>query len=40
MIKKARFQNPYLPYLLLAPQILITLLFFIYPAFEALRQAF
>ncbi|MEZ4816191.1 MAG: ABC transporter permease subunit [Bdellovibrionota bacterium] len=40
MIKKARFDNPTLPYLLLAPQLLITLLFFIYPAFEAVRQAF
>ncbi len=40
MIKKARFNNPTLPYLLLAPQVLITLLFFIYPAFEAIRQAF
>ncbi len=40
MIKKARFEDPLLPYLLLAPQIIITLLFFIYPAFEAIRQAF
>ncbi len=40
MIKKARFNNPTLPYLLLAPQVIITLLFFIYPAFEAIRQAF
>jgi sn-glycerol 3-phosphate transport system permease protein len=29
-----------LPYVLLAPQLLITLVFFIYPAIEAIRQAF
>jgi sn-glycerol 3-phosphate transport system permease protein len=40
MIKKARFDNKRLPYLLLAPQVIITILFFIYPAFEAIRQAF
>lgn len=40
MIKKARFDSKFLPYLLLAPQLIITLLFFIYPAFEAIRQAF
>lgn len=40
MLKKARFDNRTLPYVLIAPQIIITLLFFIYPAFEAIRQAF
>lgn len=40
MLKRSRFSNPYLPYLLILPQLLITVVFFFYPAFEALVQAF
>ncbi|HET9490099.1 MAG TPA: ABC transporter permease subunit [Methylomirabilota bacterium] len=31
------FRNPWLPYVLVAPQVLITLVFFFWPAFESLR---
>ncbi len=34
------FPNKLLPYLLLAPQIAITLVFFFWPAFQAVRQSF
>mgnify|MGYP001035148731 CR=1 FL=1 len=39
MEKRVVFHNRWLPYALLAPQILITLVFFIWPAFQALRQS-
>ena len=39
MEKRAVFRNPVLPYLLLAPQIAITLVFFIWPAAQALKQS-
>ena len=34
------FRNRYLPYFLIAPQIIVTLLFFIWPALAALKQSF
>ena len=37
--KSASFKNPWLPYLLLAPQVIITLIFFIWPASQALFQS-
>jgi sn-glycerol 3-phosphate transport system permease protein len=39
MEKRVVFRNPVLPYLLLAPQIAVTLIFFIWPAFQALYQS-
>lgn len=39
MEKRVVFHNRWLPYALLAPQILITLVFFIWPAAQALRQS-
>ncbi len=39
MEKRVLFKDPVLPYLLLAPQIIITLVFFIWPAFQALKQS-
>jgi sn-glycerol 3-phosphate transport system permease protein len=39
MHKRVTFDNKVLPYLLVAPQIAITLIFFIWPAFQALRQS-
>ena len=40
MEKRVVFNNPVLPYLLLAPQIAVTLVFFIWPAVQALQQSF
>ncbi len=40
MEKRVTFQNLWLPYLLVAPQIIITLIFFIWPASQALYQSF
>ncbi|TDR94297.1 sn-glycerol-3-phosphate ABC transporter permease UgpA [Enterovirga rhinocerotis] len=40
MEKRATFSNRYLPYALLAPQILVTLIFFYWPAAQAIRQSF
>ncbi|HEY8279709.1 MAG TPA: sn-glycerol-3-phosphate ABC transporter permease UgpA [Bdellovibrionota bacterium] len=40
MIKRAHFRNPVLPYLLIFPQILVTVVFFFWPAGAALMQAF
>lgn len=40
MHKRALFRNPWLPYLLLAPQIAITVVFFLWPATRALEQSF
>lgn len=39
MEKRARFQSPWLPYALIAPQIAVTLVFFIWPAGQALWQS-
>jgi sn-glycerol 3-phosphate transport system permease protein len=40
MQKRVHYNTSYLPYLLVAPQITITLLFFIWPAVQALYQSF
>jgi len=40
MLKRVHFPSSYLPYLLVGPQIAITLIFFIWPASEALYQSF
>jgi sn-glycerol 3-phosphate transport system permease protein len=40
MEKRSTFNNLWLPYLLVAPQIIITLIFFIWPASQALYQSF
>jgi len=40
MLKRVHYRSSYLPYLLVAPQIIITLLFFIWPAGQALYQSF
>ena len=37
---KARFGNPWMPYLLLAPQMAIIMIFFLWPAAEAIRSSF
>ena len=39
MEKRARFRSAWLPYALVAPQILITLMFFFWPAAQALYQS-
>ncbi len=39
MEKRVVFSHPYLPYALVAPQILITLVFFFWPASQALYQS-
>jgi len=39
MLKRVHFKHPVLPYLLLAPQVIITLVFFIWPAGQALWQS-
>ncbi|MFX4222987.1 MAG: sn-glycerol-3-phosphate ABC transporter permease UgpA [Thalassobaculum sp.] len=39
MIKRVTFRNLWLPYLLLLPQLAITLIFFIWPAVQALYQS-
>jgi len=39
MNRRVIFPNKLLPYLLLAPQIAITLIFFFWPAFQAVRQS-
>lgn len=39
MIKRTAFRNPWLPYVLLAPQLIVTLIFFIWPASQALFQS-
>ena len=39
MLKKVHFGPSYLPYLLVAPQIAVTLVFFIWPAGHALYQS-
>lgn len=40
MIKRSTFKSPYLPYLLILPQILVTLTFFYWPAVQGLIQSF
>jgi len=40
MLKRVHFPSSPLPYLLVAPQIIITLVFFIWPASQALYQSF
>ncbi len=37
--KRMTFSGRWLPYALLAPQVIITLIFFIWPSFQALRQS-
>jgi sn-glycerol 3-phosphate transport system permease protein len=39
MQKRVTFRNPWLPYVLVAPQIIITLVFFLWPASQALFQS-
>jgi len=39
-LEKAQFQSPWMPYLLLAPQMLIIAIFFFWPAAEAIRASF
>ncbi|MEQ8584526.1 MAG: sn-glycerol-3-phosphate ABC transporter permease UgpA [Thalassobaculaceae bacterium] len=39
MIKRVTFRNLWLPYLLLLPQLAVTLVFFIWPALQALYQS-
>ena len=39
-MEKAQFQNPWMPYLLLAPQMIIIAIFFFWPAAEAIRASF
>lgn len=39
MQRRVIFNNKWLPYLLLAPQIVITLVFFFWPAFQAIYQS-
>ena len=39
MNKRALFKHPVLPYLLLAPQVAITLIFFVWPASQGLFQS-
>jgi sn-glycerol 3-phosphate transport system permease protein len=40
MEKRVFFRNWWLPYLLVAPQIVVTLVFFIWPAYQALEMSF
>jgi sn-glycerol 3-phosphate transport system permease protein len=39
MLKRVHFKHPLLPYLLVAPQLAVTLIFFIWPAVQALWQS-
>lgn len=36
-MKKSIFKNPWLPYFLIAPQMIVVLVFFFWPAFDSLR---
>ena len=40
MLKRVHFPTSPLPYFLLAPQVIITLIFFIWPATQAVYQSF
>jgi sn-glycerol 3-phosphate transport system permease protein len=37
--KRMTFSSQWLPYALLAPQVIITLIFFIWPSYQALLQS-
>ena len=39
-MKRTIFRNQLLPWLLLAPQLIITFIFFLWPAGQAIRQSF
>jgi len=39
-MKRSIFQNRWLPYLLLAPQLVVVIVFFFWPAFDSLRLSF
>ncbi len=39
MENRVTFRNPWLPYVLVLPQVLVTLVFFVWPALQALRQS-
>ena len=39
-MKRALFNNKFLPWLLLAPQLIVTAIFFLWPAGQAIRQSF
>jgi len=39
MLKRVHFRHPYLPYLLVAPQLAVTIIFFIWPAAQAFWQS-
>ncbi len=39
-MEKAQFKSPWIPYLLLAPQMIIIAIFFLWPAAEAIRSSF
>jgi sn-glycerol 3-phosphate transport system permease protein len=39
-MKRSIFQNRWLPYLLLAPQLVVVVVFFFWPAFDSLRLSF
>ena len=39
MIKRSTFKSPYLPYLLILPQVVVTLTFFYWPALQGLIQS-
>jgi hypothetical protein len=38
--RRVVFKNRYLPYLLVVPQLLVTAVFFLWPAFQAMEQSF
>lgn len=40
MHKRVTFRSPFLPYLLVLPQIAVTLVFFIWPSYQALESSF
>lgn len=40
MIKRAHFKSRYLPYLLILPQVVVTLIFFYWPAVQGIMQPF
>jgi len=39
-MKKSIFKNRWLPYLLIAPQMLVVIVFFFWPALDSLRLSF
>ena len=38
-MKRTVFKNPWLPYLLVLPQMAVTVVFFFWPAFKSLQSA-